>query len=60
MARIGDRFSPGEIVPVSGIYKCSQCGSQASFSTDVRGKVFPPSHHTGAKWELVEITPHRY
>jgi len=59
MANIGDKFSPGQIVPVSGIYRCSSCGSRASFSTDVRGKVFPPSHHSGAKWELVEITPHR-
>lgn len=60
MAKVGDKFSPGEIVPLSGIYKCSQCGTQSSFSTDVKGKVFPPSHHQGAKWELVEITPHKY
>jgi hypothetical protein len=59
MARLGDKFSPGEIVLVSGIYRCTACGSRSSFSTDVRGKVFPPSHHAGAKWELVEATPHR-
>jgi hypothetical protein len=60
MANIGDTFSPGQIVPVSGIYKCTSCGSTSSFSTDVKGKTFPPSHHPGARWELVEVTPHRW
>jgi len=59
MANIGDRFSPGQVVPVSGIYRCTACASR-TFSTDVRGKVFPPSHCQGARWELVEMTPHKY
>ena len=59
MAQIGDRFSPGDTVPVSGIYKCTQCGSRSSFSTDVKGKIFPPCYHPGGKWELVKITPYK-
>lgn len=59
MANVGDTFTPGQTVPTSGIYKCTQCGAQSSFSTDVKGKVFLPSHHPGARWQLVQITPHR-
>lgn len=60
MAQIGDTFSPGEFVPNSGIYVCTQCGGgQIEFSTDVAGHRFPPSHHAGAKWRLKEKTPHR-
>jgi len=60
MAYIGQEFSPGEVVPESGIYACTRCGSQHSFSTDVKGHRFPPSHHDGAKWKLVQRTPHSY
>lgn len=59
MAYQGQVFSPGDIVPESGIYQCTRCGDNSSFSTDVRGHRFPPSHCTGAKWKLVEMTPHR-
>lgn len=32
MASIGDKFSPGQVVPASGIYRCTSCGSRSSFS----------------------------
>jgi len=58
MAYVGQEFNPGEVVPESGIYICTHCGSRQSFSTDVKGHRFPPGHHPGAKWRLVERTPH--
>ncbi len=58
MAYIGQTFEPGEIVPTSGIYRCTGCSSR-TYSTDVHGHRFPPSHCTGGKWKLIEITPHR-
>lgn len=60
MANVGDSFEPGARVPDSGIYACTKCGThrQHFYSTDVKGHRFPPSHHPGAKWKLVEKTPH--
>lgn len=57
MAYPGQQFSPGDTVPVSGIYACTQCSNNQSFSTDVKGHRFPPSHCHGAKWRLVQETP---
>ncbi|PJO69956.1 hypothetical protein EZV77_27315 [Burkholderia thailandensis] len=54
MAAIGDTFKPGDVVPVSGIYKCTTCNTPNS--TDVKGHRFPPSHCTGALWKLSKIT----
>ena len=59
MAYVGQTFSPGDVVPESGIYACSSCSGRRSFSTDVHGHRFPPSHCPGARWKLVERTPHR-
>lgn len=59
MAYVGQTFNPGDVVPESGIYACSQCsGGQISYSTDVKGHRFPPSHHPGSQWKLVQKTPH--
>lgn len=54
MATIGDTFKPGDVVPVSGIYKCTRCNTPNS--TDVKGHKFPPSHCSGALWKLSKIT----
>ena len=58
MAYSGQQFSPGDQVPVSGIYACTGCNGTKTFSTDVKGHTFPPSHCHGAKWKLVQETPH--
>ena len=58
MAYIGQQFSPGERVPVSGIYRCTGCQGTANFSTDVKGHIFPPNHCRGYQWQLVQATPH--
>lgn len=58
MAYIGQQFSPGEQVRGSGIYACTGHDCRRTFSTDVKGHVFSPSHCSGAKWQLVQETPH--
>lgn len=58
MANVGQQFRPGQQVPISGIYACTGCRASASFSTDVKGHIFPPSHCHGSQWQLVQATPH--
>lgn len=36
------RFSPGETVPVSGIYRCTNCGREITSNAD---ESFPPQNH---------------
>ena len=57
MANIGDTFAPGDTVPDSGFYECTNCRDKQKFSTDVKGNTFPPAHHTGSRWKLVEKRP---
>lgn len=35
-------YSPGETVPVSGIYRCRNCGKEATCNAD---DPFPPQNH---------------
>ena len=58
MTYVGQTFKPGDVVPQSGIYACTGCNVSNSFSTDVKGHRFPPSHCHGALWRLVQATPH--
>ncbi len=51
MTTVGDRFRPGEIVPVSGLYRCDG-GCSHDWSTDVAGKRFPPLPCRGDFWVL--------
>jgi len=58
MAQIGDRFRPGQTVPVSGFYQCdASCSHQ--WSTDVAGHTFPPlpADCRGAYWVLKTPRP---
>lgn len=53
-----DTFSPSDIVPFSGIYKCKNCGKEI---TSNKGDKFPPqnySQHTcgNISWELIVRT----
>lgn len=60
MAKVGDKFKPGEQVPTSGEYECDGTdGHRQVWSTDVRGKVFPPFPHNcrGRNWVLKRPTP---
>ncbi|MET8010094.1 hypothetical protein ABZU86_29765 [Streptomyces sp. NPDC005271] len=53
-------YRPGEHVPESGIYRCD-CGEIHEWSTDVKGKKFPPlppGCH-GATWVL-QTPAHRH
>jgi hypothetical protein len=59
MSNVGQSFNPGDVVPESGIYSCTGCNGTMSFSTDVHGHRFPPSHCHGGKWRLVERTPNK-
>lgn len=49
MAKIGDVFEPGEVVPHSGIYPVihDPNHSQEDEVTCVYGKRFPPCNHCG-------------
>jgi hypothetical protein len=51
-------YDPGDIVPLSGIYKCRRCKREV---TSNQGDPFPPpSHHSHApnavKWRLLVWT----
>ena len=58
--RIGDRFKPGDRIPLSGQYMCTVCrfrkhsGQMLEENPDGR---FTPAHHPGALWELEDLRP---
>lgn len=58
--RIGDRFKPGDRIPVPGQYMCTVCRfrkhSRQMLEEDPEGR-FPPAHHAGALWELEDLRP---
>ena len=58
--RIGDRFKPGDPIPVPGTYMCTVCWarkhSRQFLEENPEGK-FPPAHHPGALWELEDLRP---
>lgn len=39
-------YSSGEEVPVSGIYRCTDCGEEVTCN---KGDVFPPNDHAHSK-----------
>jgi hypothetical protein len=55
---IGDKFEPGEVVPVSGLYSCDTSCSH-EWSTDVAGHRFPPMKAGchGSYWVLRRKRP---
>jgi len=58
--RIGDRFKPGDPIPVEGQYMCTECRfrkhSRQFRAENPQGR-FPPAHHPGALWELEDLRP---
>jgi hypothetical protein len=55
-------FQPGQIVPTSGIYRCTGQEDDHVFeSTDVRGHRFPPmpAECRGEGWVLERAARHR-
>ncbi|HEV7725457.1 MAG TPA: hypothetical protein VGO74_00885 [Modestobacter sp.] len=64
MADHTDVFHPGQVVPASGIYRCTGAGDDddAHFfeSTDVKGHRFPPlpSGCRGGGWVLERAAAH--
>lgn len=58
--RIGDRFKPGDPIPVPGQYLCTICRfrkhSRQFLEENPDGR-FPPAHHPGALWELEDLRP---
>jgi len=58
--RIGDRFKPGEPIPVPAQYMCTVCRfrkhSRQFLEENPEGR-FPPAHHPGALWELEDLRP---
>jgi hypothetical protein len=55
---VGDKFKPGQVVPVSGFYECdATCNHE--WSTDVSGHRFPPlpTGCRGAHWVLKRRRP---
>jgi len=58
--RIGDRFKPGDPIPVEGQYMCTVCRFRRhsrQFREDNPDGRFPPGHHPGALWELEDLRP---
>jgi hypothetical protein len=58
--RIGDRFKPGDPIPVEGQYVCTVCGFRKhsrQFRDENPDGRFPPPHHPGALWELEDLRP---
>ena len=58
--RIGDRFKPGDPIPVEGQYTCTVCGFRKhsrQFREENPDGRFPPPHHPGALWELEDLRP---
>lgn len=60
MVEPAQRFHPGQIVPISGIYRCDKDGHDHRFeSTDVRGHRFPPlPGGCHGAWVLERATAH--
>jgi hypothetical protein len=58
--RIGDRFKPGDRVPLPGQYMCTVCRfrrhSRQFLEENPDGR-FPPPHHPDALWELEDLRP---
>ena len=55
-------FHPGQVVQVSGIYRCDDGDGDHSYeSTDVKGHRFPPLPHgcAGTGWVLERPAAHR-
>lgn len=58
--RIGDRFKPGDPIPVEAQYTCTVCGFRKhsrQFREENPDGRFPPPHHPGALWELEDLRP---
>lgn len=58
--RIGDRFKPGDAIPIRGQYMCTVCRfrkhSRQMLEENPEGR-FPPPHHPDALWELEDLRP---
>jgi hypothetical protein len=58
--RIGERFKPGDLIPVPGQYMCTvdrfRKHSRQFLEENPDGR-FPPAHHPGALWELEDLRP---
>jgi hypothetical protein len=56
MAKIGQSFFTGTLVPEPGVYACTgfkdsgQC--PVKIETTIMGPVFPPPHCAGSRWRL--------
>jgi hypothetical protein len=60
LIRIGDRFKPGDPIPVEGQYMCTVCRFRRhsrQFREDNPDGRFPPAHHPGGLWELEDLRP---
>jgi hypothetical protein len=58
--RIGDRFKPGDPIPVEAQYTCTVCAFRKhsrQFREENPDGRFPPAHHPGALWELEDLRP---
>lgn len=58
--RIGDRFKPGDPIPVAGQYVCTVCRYRKhsrQFLEENPDGFFPPAHHPGGLWELEDLRP---
>lgn len=58
--RIGDRFSPGDVIPAEGQYMCTVCWTRKhsqQFREENPDGRFPPPHHPGGLWELEDLRP---
>lgn len=60
MAEEPEVHSPGQIVPVSGIYRCTGDDDHRFESTDVKGHRFPPlpARCRGEGWVLERAAAH--
>ncbi len=58
--RIGDRFKPGDPIPVEGQYMCTVCWTRMhtrQFREKSLDGRLPPPHHPGGLWELEDLRP---
>jgi hypothetical protein len=58
--RIGDRFKPGDSIPVRGQYMCTVCRFRKHSRQMIEEnpeRRFPPPHHPEALWELEDLRP---
>jgi len=58
--RIGDRFKPGDRIPIPGQYMCTVCRFRKHSGQMIEENpdgFFPPAHHSGALWELEDLRP---